>query len=77
MKALVLSTREWEENIKPALIKEYGKSIAISWVCKRELGFTVRYHRAADRMDAAFGKEEVHLDFYDEASQTMFLLKFK
>lgn len=71
MKALILKPHEWENKIKPELIKEYGKSIAISWVCKRELGFTVRYHRDANY------KEEVHLDFYTESAQTMFLLKFK
>lgn len=69
MKAVVFKPHVWENKLKPKLIEEYGVKIAISWVCKRELGFTPRYHRD-------HGKEEVHLDFYDEAMYTMFLLKY-
>lgn len=40
-----LSRSEWFDRIKPRLLKEYGPTIAISYVCRRELGFTVREHR--------------------------------
>ena len=77
MNAVILTTQEWEEKIKPELVKEHGAKINISWVMKRELDFTARYHRPASNMDFAFGKEEVHIDFYEESARTMFLLKFK
>lgn len=80
MKAVILTLSDWETKIKPELVKEYGVKIYISWVMKRELGFTVRYHQqravgSGTDLYYAFAKE-VHLDFYDEAMRTMFLLKF-
>lgn len=42
---IVLTPSEWSRNIKPRLIQEYGARIMISWVCRRELGFTVREHQ--------------------------------
>lgn len=35
----------WFKKIKPKLIVDFGQRILISYVCKRELGFTVREHR--------------------------------
>lgn len=76
---------EWEE-ISAKLIKDYGPSILISWKCKRELGFTVRHHQGLKQAD--YSKEfidlkgryyystEVHLDFYSEAAQSFFVLKY-
>jgi hypothetical protein len=40
-----LSYHEWFDNVRPKLLKEFGPRIAISYVCKRELGFTVRDHK--------------------------------
>lgn len=42
---IVLEPSQWHEEIKPKLIKDHGPTIMISFVCKRELGFTVREHK--------------------------------
>jgi hypothetical protein len=42
---IVLEPRQWHDDIKQRLIKEYGAKIMISYVCRRELGFTVREHK--------------------------------
>jgi hypothetical protein len=70
---------------------EYGHSIMlISARCKRELGFTVRHHKGLVEHDKDMWEvmksegwthryhyeEQVHLDFYNEAQQTWFLLKY-
>ena len=52
------------------LVAEYGMRILLSWVSRRELGFTVRFHHPRN------GREQIFLDFYDEASKTFFLLKY-
>ncbi len=49
---------------------EYGMRIMLSWVSRRELGFTVRFHKPRG------GRDQIFLDFYDEASKTFFLLKY-
>lgn len=41
---IVMLPSDWLP-IKEDLIKTYGASIMISWKLKRELGFTVRYHK--------------------------------
>lgn len=42
---IILEPSQWRDEIKPKLIKEYGPRIMISFVCRRELGFTVREHK--------------------------------
>jgi hypothetical protein len=42
---IVLEPSNWENNIKKRLIQDYGPRIMISYVCRRELGFTVRVHK--------------------------------
>ena len=49
---------------------EYGMRILLSWVCKRELGFTIRHHKPRP------SQEQIYIDFYDEASRTYFMLKY-
>lgn len=78
--------REWE-IISARLVEEYGPSIMISWKCRRKLGFTVRRHKGLvpwDYIDEAhddlkgrfYYEPQVHLDFWDEASHTFFVLKY-
>ena len=43
-------------------------------VMKRELGFTTRLHQDWDNGRGYI--ETMYLDFYDEASETMFRLKY-
>ena len=79
MKAIVFDVTVWEKEIWPRIVADYGPGVHISWVCKQRLGFTVRRHvDYNDRHEEMYpGPETIHLDFYDEASRTMFLLKYK
>ncbi len=72
------------------LIEDFGNKIAISFVCRRELGFTVRRHKGlAPHGEAEWElmkqegwphrfhyEEQVHLDFYSESAKTWFVLKY-
>jgi hypothetical protein len=81
---------EWY-GLAERLRSKYGISIMlISARCKRELGFTVRHHKGLvphDSIEWELMKEEgwkhryhyeeqVHLDFYNEAQQSWFMLKY-
>ena len=80
---------EWEP-IQYQLGLDYGHKIMLSWVCKRELGFTMRRHKGLEPHPEAEWKvmksqgwnhryhyqEQIHLDFYNEAQQTWFVLKY-
>ena len=79
MKAVIYELEEWKKSVWPRIIADYGQAIRISWVCKERLGFTVREHRAPISDDGHFWdyQHQIHLDFYDEQSRTMFLLKYR
>lgn len=79
MKAVVYELDEWEKRVWPKIVADYGKAVNVSWVCKERLGFTVRRHKAPVSDDGHFWdyQHQIHLDFYDEQSQTMFLLKYR
>ena len=91
---------EWEE-VRDRVKQDYGPTIfTISWRLKRELGFTVRHHRAlssyeadwveVDRVNGAVKIHkiaadleyryhyipQIHLDFYNEAQMSWFVLKY-
>ena len=80
---------EWD-RIQDRLSEEYGAKIMISYVCKRELGFTVRRHKGlvphskenweimkAEGWDNRYHYEDqIHLDFYSPSAQTWFVLKY-
>jgi len=80
---------EWAD-LQLQLRLDYGDKIMISYVCRRELGFTVRHHKGLvphDLIQWELMKEEgwqhryhyemqVHLDFYNEAQQSFFMLKY-
>ena len=81
--------QEWS-TLQEQLIQEYGAKITISFVCKRELGFTVRRHRGLEEHPKEIWEimksegwhqryhyqEQIHLDFFDSAQQTWFVLKY-
>lgn len=81
--------QEWEA-VSSQLVAEYGPGIMISWKCRRELGFTVRRHRGLEEHPRDVWEvmksegwhhryhyqEQIHLDFYNEAAQTWFVLKY-
>ena len=72
IKHIELSSAEWEQ-IKSKLIEEFGQKIIITWVLKRECGFTVRSH--TDWNDGNYHRV-ICLDFYDEQMKTWFILKY-
>lgn len=62
---------EWR-NMKERLATDYGRGvILLRDKTKRDLGFTVRVHH-----DDQEYKSFVCLDFYDDAKETMFRLKY-
>ena len=73
------------------LAEDFGQAIRMRHIMKRELGFTARDHRGLERnrtivdmmdshhVSAPTGyhyEQQVHLDFYNEASQSWFILKY-
>lgn len=82
-KHIELTHQEWEK-IKAGLINDFGQRILISWVMKRECGFTVReHHRTAKSFDDLGPNVDwrnatsvMCIDFYDEAVKTWFVLKY-
>lgn len=88
MKAVILKHREWDDIF--AKIKgDYAGTPSVYLLrskMKDTLGFTVREHTVyRDGTDVEYGdfddwrdfRTEIHLDFYDEAARTMFLLRYK
>ena len=79
---------EWDE-IYQMILRDFGSKMAISFVLKRELGFTIRHHKGLAPHDPAtrelmgpdwphtyYYEQQVHLDFYSEAAQSWFQLKY-
>jgi hypothetical protein len=72
---------EWEK-IYQQILQDFGNKMTISFVLKRELGFTVRQHKglmpANSKLDPSlkYYEYQVHLDFYSESAQTWFQLKY-
>jgi hypothetical protein len=79
---------EWE-TIHQRIIQERGPTMAISFVLKRELGFTIRSHRGlmphAKESLELIGTSwpnthhyemQVHLDFFNQSAQSWFQLKY-
>ena len=68
------SPAHWE-SIWEKILADNSASIVVSWVLKRELGFTVRtdtnYNESTYKMITT-----VYLDFFDEPSETMFRLRY-
>jgi hypothetical protein len=74
------------------LAEDFGQAIRMRFIMKRELGFTARDHRGLvpNRQTGwcvgflYYGRpaggyhyeQQVHLDFYNEASQSWFILKY-
>lgn len=70
---VVLKSSEWDP-IRQSIQEIYGDSmVMIREKMKAELGFTVR--RQSDYTNG-YRRETVYLDFYNEAKETMFRLKY-
>lgn len=79
---IIFKKKEEWEKIWAQLLDQYGQKIAISYVLKRELGFTVRNYTEWVQFDVTgdrprfYAEEQVHLDFYNESTQSWFLLRY-
>ena len=83
---IIFNNEELWEPIRQKILAEYGPSHMISWVMKRELGFTVRFHQNWITIDTNYLGEDivprrhyqnqVHLDFFNDATQSWFQLKY-
>ena len=67
--------------VRDKIKKDYGEQIfAISWRLKRELGFTVRHHKALvpcyEDSTRFIYSDQIHLDFYNESTLSWFVLKY-
>jgi hypothetical protein len=78
--------RQWEE-IWTRLVAEHGEKIAISFVVRRELGFSVRRHRGLVPNDpnvepklewgsSMHYEDQIHIDFFSDAAQSWFQLRY-
>lgn len=73
---------EWK-TIMDRLFLEHGLTIGISWVMRRELGFTVRNHQGLVPNEnpkpgrpTMYYEDQVCLDFYNESTQSWFMLRY-
>ena len=81
---------EWH-TVLERLTQDFGTVIRMRHIMRRELGFTARDHRGLEpnrklggvldsfAIEDAPGyhyEQQVHLDFYTEASQSWFVLKY-
>ena len=69
--------------IRERILKEHGSRMTISFVMRRDLGFTVRNHTAwissgkrEGEYELKYPEEQIHLDFYSESVQTWFQLRY-
>ena len=81
---------EWE-RVLDRLAEDFGQAIRMRHIMRRELGFTARDHRGLvpnrkadptlllttwEYHQGYHYEQQVHLDFYNEASQSWFILKY-
>lgn len=75
---------EWS-NIYSRILQEYGMGMAIRPRMRRELGFVYRHHRGLVPNLPGQGRrggsnmhyeDQIHLDFYSDAVQSWFQLRF-
>ena len=83
---IIFDSEELWEPIRKKILAEYGPSHMISWVMRRELGFTVRLHQhwitinknvwGEDITPRRSYQNQVHLDFFSTSALTWFQLKY-
>ena len=72
---LTLTEKKWNK-LYNQIREEHGDStVLLSWKLKETLGFTVRRHRDYDPVNGHM-KNDIRLDFYDNAALTFFQLKY-
>jgi hypothetical protein len=73
---LTLTVSEWTK-IRKQLKEEYPwkpSVVLIREVMRRELGFNIRYHREYTEQSGSV--ETIIVDFYNEAAESFFRLKY-
>ena len=74
-KTITLSLYNWH-TLQEKIVEDYGRTtLLISWRLRDTLGFTAREHIDYNR-DDWHNSTTIRLDFWDDAMQTMFLLKY-
>ena len=62
------------------ILADYGLGMAISFKLRRELGFSYRRHEAwvpePDTKHLNYREDQVHVDFFSDAAQSWFTLKY-
>ena len=80
---------DWD-TILDRMAEDFGTTIRMRHIMRRELGFNARHHRGLEPNNSGFPlvlsqqdfnrgyhyEQQVHLDFYNEASQSWFILKY-
>ena len=73
---------EWSD-VYAQILRDYGMGMAIRTRLRRELGFVYRHHQGLVPLDTPRKdgytmryEDQVHLDFYSEAAQSWFQLKY-
>ena len=74
--------KDWTP-IRRRLIAEYGQSIVLTYAMRERLGFSTRYHthwitsgKEEGEYEFKYPEEQIHLDFYNEAAQSWFQLRY-
>jgi hypothetical protein len=63
------------------ILKEFGQGMAVRTRLRRELGFTYREHQhwfngSQNGTVTRWCESQIHVDFYNEASQSWFQLRY-
>jgi hypothetical protein len=73
---------EWSE-VYARILQDYGMGMAVRTRLKRELGFVYRHHQGLVPNEYHYinaptmhYEDQVHLDFYNESTQTWFQLRY-
>jgi hypothetical protein len=73
---------EWSD-VYALILRDYGMGMALRTRLRSELGFTYRFHRGLVPNEhvrkngpTMHYEDQVHLDFYNESTQTWFQLKY-
>ena len=73
---------EWSD-IYAMILRDFGIKMALRTQLRKEMGFTYRYHRGLvpnehprENGPNMRYEEQVHLDFFSEAAQSWFQLKY-
>ena len=73
---------DWSD-IYALILRDFGMGMAVRTRLRRDLGFTYRHHRGLvpneiqlTGMPNMHYEDQVHVDFYSEAAQSWFTLKY-